>query len=138
MPLSLTHIALHCEDIAASVGFYRDWCGMNITHDRTDDGIRVVWMAEPGKENEFIIVLIGGGAPTRQKEGDFSHLGIDAGSRAAVDGIAGKAVAEGILACPVRELPPPVGYFCGIHDPDGRIVEFSHGQPIGHGEGDIN
>ena len=81
MPLSLTHIALHCEDIAASVGFYRDWCGMTITHERIDDGISVTWLAEPGKENDFIIVLIGGGNPGRQKDDDFSHLGIDAGSQ---------------------------------------------------------
>jgi hypothetical protein len=26
-----------------------------------------------------------------------------------------------------------VGYCCGVRDPDGRFVEFSHGQPLGPG-----
>ena len=132
--MTLTHIAYHCADIAASIAFYADWCGMNITHDRVDDGVRVALLAEPGRENDFIRVLIGSGNPTRPHDEDFSHLGIDVGSIAAVDAIAARAEKAGILAWPTRELPPPVGYFCGVHDPDGRIVEFSHGQPIGHQE----
>ena len=108
---------------------------MAITHDRSDDQdgtpIRVVWVAEPGKENEFIIVLISGGQPAKPAEGDISHLGFDTDGPAEVDAIAEKAGQAGILAWPARELPPPVGYFCGVYDPDGRIIEFSHGQPIG-------
>jgi catechol 2,3-dioxygenase-like lactoylglutathione lyase family enzyme len=132
MSVSLTHIALHCEDIDASVAFYRDWCSMNITHDRVDDGVRVAWLAEPGKENEFIMVLIGGGNQIHTHPEDFSHLGFDVPERSDVDIIAARAAAINILAWPARELPPPVGYFCGVADPDGRVVEFSHGQPIGY------
>ena len=88
MSVSLTHIALHCEDIEASVAFYRDWCGMNITHDRVDNGVRVVWVAEPGKENDFIIVLIGGGHPYHKHPEDFSHIGFDMPTRSDVDAIA--------------------------------------------------
>jgi catechol 2,3-dioxygenase-like lactoylglutathione lyase family enzyme len=132
MSVSLTHIALHCEDIEASVAFYRDWCGMNITHDRVDNGVRVAWVAEPGKENDFIIVLIGGGHPYHKHPEDFSHIGFDMPTRSDVDAIAARAAADDILAWPTQELPPPVGYFCGIADPDGRVVEFSNGQPIGY------
>ena len=108
---------------------------MNITLDRQDDQdgnpIRVVWMAEDGRENEFIFVLISGGSPAPLADTDVSHLGFDVEGAAAVDAIAKKAASAGILAWEPRELPPPVGYFCGLHDPDGRIVEFSCDQPIG-------
>ncbi|MCZ6873564.1 MAG: VOC family protein, partial [bacterium] len=25
------------------------------------------------------------------------------------------------------------GYYCGVRDPDGNMVEFSYGQPLGPG-----
>ena len=31
---------------------------------------------------------------------------------------------------PETDAGPIVGYYCLIHDPDGNLVEFSHGQPI--------
>ena len=42
------------------------------------------------------------------------------------------AVADGMegVWAPV-EGGPIVGYFCGVPDPDGNIVEFSHGQRLG-------
>ena len=59
MPTTLTHIALHVRDIAACIDFYTDFCGLKQVHERRDpdgDG-RVVWLAEPGREEEFIYVL---------------------------------------------------------------------------------
>ena len=32
-----------------------------------------------------------------------------------------------------RQEPYPVGYYCGLKDPDGNFVEFSYGQPLGPG-----
>ncbi|MEN3973629.1 VOC family protein [Emcibacter sp. SYSU 3D8] len=132
---SLTHIALHCEDLDASIAFYRDYCGLHISHDRADDHGRVVWMAEPGKEHQFVIVMISGGKPHQQAEGDFSHLGFAMESRKAVDAIAARAEAEGLLAWPPRDEAYPVGYYCGIRAPDGNVVEFSYDQPLGPGAG---
>jgi catechol 2,3-dioxygenase-like lactoylglutathione lyase family enzyme len=134
MTPALTHIALHVRDLDACVAFYRDFCGMRLVHERGDAGAhRVVWLAEPGKERDFIIVLVPGGPGRDQAERDYSHLGFALDSRAAVDAIAAKAAAAGCLVWPPREEPYPVGYYCGLRDPDGNFVEFSYGQPLGPG-----
>jgi catechol 2,3-dioxygenase-like lactoylglutathione lyase family enzyme len=135
MAPSLTHIALHVRDLDACAAFYRDFCGMGIVHERRDpkDGHRVVWLAEPGKERDFIIVLVPGGPGRDQSEKDYSHMGFALASRAAVDAVAAKATAAGRLMWPPREEPYPVGYYCGVRDPDGNAVEFSYGQPLGPG-----
>ena len=106
---------------------------MRLTHNRVNDGKRIVWLAEPGKESEFIIVLIPGGPGRDQGARDFSHLGFALESKEAVDAIADKARAAGILEWEPRQEPFPVGYYCGIRDPDGNFVEFSFGQPLGPG-----
>src|SRR4029434_8894872 len=54
----LTHLALHVRDLDTSIAFYRDYCGMQVVHERVTDGRRVVWLAEPGREQEFIFVLV--------------------------------------------------------------------------------
>ena len=129
----LTHIALHLRDLEASIVFYRDICGMKIVHQREDGGTRVVWMAEPGRETDFIFVLIPGGPGRDQAENDFSHLGFALESKEAVDTVAAAAERAGYLAWPPRQEPYPVGYYCGVRDPDGNFVEFSYGQPLGPG-----
>ena len=40
---------------------------------------------------------------------------------------------EGCLVWAARDEPYPVGYYCGLRDPDGNFVEFSYGQPLGPG-----
>ena len=129
----LTHIALHVRDLDKCIEFYQSFANLQLVHDRTSDGVRVVWLAEPGKESSFILVLIPGGPGRDQLPEDFSHLGFALGSREAVDQLAERAKSEGILEWPPVEEPYPVGYYCGIRDPDGNIVEFSFGQPLGPG-----
>ena len=133
MPPALTHIALHVRDLDACIAFYREFCGMTVVHERSDHGHRVVWLAEPGKETDFILVMIPGGPGRRQAEQDYSHFGFALESRAAVDAMADRAAAAGRLVWPPREEPFPVGYYCGVRDPDGNFVEFSYGQPLGPG-----
>ncbi len=133
MPPVLTHIALHVRDLDTCIAFYREFCGMTVVHERSDHGHRVVWLAEPGKENDFILVMIPGGPGRRQAEQDYSHFGFALESRDAVDAMADKAAAAGSLVWPPREEPFPVGYYCGVRDPDGNFVEFSYGQPLGPG-----
>ncbi|HEX6102541.1 MAG TPA: VOC family protein, partial [Alphaproteobacteria bacterium] len=106
---------------------------LSIVHDRTDRGTRVIWLAESDREHEFIIVLMPGGRGRQPAEGDYSHLGFALPSRAAVDAIAARAEAEGRLLGPPKQEPWPVGYYCGVVDPDGTMVEFSYGQPLGPG-----
>jgi catechol 2,3-dioxygenase-like lactoylglutathione lyase family enzyme len=130
---SLTHIALQVRDLDAAIAFYRAYCGLEIVHDRTDRSTRVVWLAESGRERDFILVLMPGGHGRTPAEGDYSHLGFALGSRAEVDSIAERAKAEGRLLWPPKQEPFPVGYYCGVVDPDGTMVEFSYGQPLGPG-----
>jgi catechol 2,3-dioxygenase-like lactoylglutathione lyase family enzyme len=131
----LTHIALHVRDLDASVRFYERHCLLRCVHRRGDPSQpgAVAWLSEAGKERDFILVLISGG-PIRRVEGnDFSHLGFALDSREAVDRTAEQARSAGCLAWPPRDEPYPVGYYCGLEDPDGNFVEFSYGQPLGPG-----
>ena len=129
----LTHIALHVRDLEPCIAFYQSYAGLRLIHDRRSDGKRVVWLSEQGKETSFILVLLPGGPGRNQDPEDFSHLGFALESRAAVDAIADRARADGILAWEPRQEPYPVGYYCGVRDPDGNFVEFSYGQPLGPG-----
>lgn len=132
----LTHLALHVRDLEACIAFYRRFAGLALVHERQDaeSGARsVVWLAEPGRETDFILVLLAGGPGRDQDAKDFSHFGYALDSREAVDRIAAEAEAAGCLAWPPREEPYPVGYYCGLSDPDGNFVEFSYGQPLGPG-----
>lgn len=131
MTVAFTHLALHVADIDASIHFYRTYCGLHIAHERETHGVRVAWLAEPGKDDEFVMVLINGGAPRPQAEDDFSHLGFALESKEAVDAIAERGADH--LAWKPRQADYPVGYFCALRDPDGRFVEFSYGQPLGPG-----
>jgi len=133
MPPVLTHIALHVRDLDACIRFYETYSGMRIVQDRISGDKRIVWMAERGREDELILVLMPGGPGRHQSSKDFSHLGFALDSRAAVDAIAEQGRAEGILEWEPREEPYPVGYYRGIKDPDGNFIEFSYGQPLGPG-----
>lgn len=132
----MTHLALHVCDLEACIAFYREFCGMRVIHERSKEGMRVVWLAEPGRENQFIFVMVPGGQRRDQAAGDYSHFGFALESRAAVDHMAEKARTAGYLAWEPREEPYPVGYYCGVRDPDGNMVEFSYGQPLGPGAKD--
>lgn len=131
--ISLTHIALHVQDLAACRDFYQDYAGMVLVHRREAKGKEVIWLAPPGRERDFILVILPGGPGRNQLAEDFSHLGFALESHAAVDAIAERARREGILEWEPKQESYPVGYYCGIRDPDGNFVEFSYGQPLGPG-----
>jgi catechol 2,3-dioxygenase-like lactoylglutathione lyase family enzyme len=130
---TLTHIALHVPDLDACIAFYRDFCGLHICHEREGKGSRIVWMAEPGKEHEFIFVLMPGGHAVQLASDDYRHFGFALNSRAEVDALAAQAAQADCLIWPARDEPYPVGYYCGVRDPAGNYVEFSYGQPLGPG-----
>ena len=133
MKTSLTHIALHVCDQEACINFYESYAGLRLIHDRHAGGKRVVWLAEQGRETTFILVLMPGGPGREQLSEDFSHLGFAVATHADVDIIADRARANGILQWEPKEEQYPVGYYCGVRDPDGNFVEFSYGQPLGPG-----
>ncbi|MBO0642099.1 VOC family protein [Pseudomonas stutzeri] len=130
---TLTHLALHVPDLDACIAFYTRFCGMRVFHERPGKGSRIVWMAEPGKEREFIFVIMPGGMDRSLAENDYSHFGFAMASREDVDAVAELARADGCLIWEPRDEPYPVGYYCGVRDPAGNYVEFSYGQPLGPG-----
>jgi catechol 2,3-dioxygenase-like lactoylglutathione lyase family enzyme len=130
---TLTHVALHVPELQPCVDFYRDFCGMQVIHERAGKGSKIVWMAEAGKEHQFIFVIMPGGTDRQLASDDYSHFGFAMASRAAVDAIAQRAAEAGCLIWAPRDEPYPVGYYCGLRDPAGNYVEFSYGQPLGPG-----
>jgi catechol 2,3-dioxygenase-like lactoylglutathione lyase family enzyme len=131
----MTHLALHVRDLDACIDFYCRYCNMQMVHERPDksgDG-RIVWLAEPDRGRDFVFVLLPGGPGRNQQDNDYSHLGFALESRAAVDAVTERARAEGCLVWAPRDEAYPVGYYCGLRDPDGNFVEFSYGQPLGPG-----
>ncbi|MDN6859713.1 VOC family protein [Pseudomonas sp. CAN2814] len=133
MRSTLTHLALHVPDLEACIAFYERFCGMRIIHQREGKGSRIVWMAEPGKEHQFIFVIMPGGEERHLASDDYSHFGFAVDSHDEVDRIAAQAKAAGCLIWAPRQEPYPVGYYCGLRDPAGNYVEFSYGQPLGPG-----
>jgi catechol 2,3-dioxygenase-like lactoylglutathione lyase family enzyme len=135
MQPTLTHVALHVRDVDACVAFYARFCSMEVVHERdgSKPGERVVWLAEPGRRRDLIFVLIPGGPGRGAGPGDFTHFGFALDSRDAVDTVAARGRDAGCLAWEPREEAYPVGYYCGLRDPDGNFVEFSFGQPLGPG-----
>ena len=134
---TLTHLALHVPDLDACIAFYARFCGMRVFHERPGKGSRIVWMAEPGKESEFIFVIMPGGADRALAANDYSHFGFAMASREEVDAVAELAREDGCLIWEPRDEPYPVGYYCGVRDPAGNYVEFSYGQPLGPGAEDM-
>ncbi|MBV1876570.1 MAG: VOC family protein [Pseudomonadales bacterium] len=133
----MTHVALHVFDLDACIDFYQSFCQMTIVHERAAGPQRIVWMAEPGRQRDFIFVIMEGGVDLKLADNDYRHFGFAAQSRAAVDEIAELADTAGCLVWPPRDEPYPVGYYCGLRDPNGNYVEFSFGQPLGPGAEDL-
>jgi catechol 2,3-dioxygenase-like lactoylglutathione lyase family enzyme len=128
---SFTHCALHVRDLDESIAFYRDYCGLEIVKQHGEGESRVAWLASPGEEKNFVLVLLGGGPQRSQDKEDMTHYGFGVASREEIDKIAARARKDGILHWEPRDYAPPTGYLCGVKDPSGYIVEFSYGQPLG-------
>lgn len=78
-----------------------------------------------GKKPTFLLVIGQGEVTSR-----MDHLGFQCDMREQVDQIAEKGRQLGILVEPPTEAGGVVGYFTMVSDPDGHLVEFTHGQPI--------
>lgn len=126
-----THVALFCRDLAASVSFYAQHVGLHEVHRRTEHGMTVAWMAEEGRDNDFVLVLLGMAPPGANGPGAVAHLGYAVDSREDVDAAARHARTAGFDVQDPVYAGPIVGYYCMVKDPDGNWVEFSHGQALG-------
>ena len=126
----LTHVALFVRDTERTVAFYQRFVGLHLVHDRTDNGTRVVWLSEQQHDPSFVIVAITAPPAAAGEPPHMAHFGYDVASRKDVDEIARRAAEEGILEQEPVDAGRVVGYMCIVRDPDGNLVEFSHGQPI--------
>lgn len=131
MAVAFTHCAMHVADLDESIAFYERYCGMSIVKEHGEGSSRVVWLASPGAEKTFVLVLLGGGPKRDQGADDMTHYGFGVASREDIDKIAAKAKDDGLLHWAPRDYAPPTGYLCGVKDPTGYIIEFSYGQPLG-------
>lgn len=131
MKPAFTHCALHVRDLDTSIDFYRDYCGLEVVKEHGEGDGRVVWLATPGEEQNFVLVLLGGGSAHDQDKDDMTHYGFGVARRDDIDAITERARQDGCLHWEPRDYAPPTGYLCGVKDPTGYIVEFSYGQPLG-------
>lgn len=126
---SWTHITFTVSDLDRSIEFYRVWCGLSVVRDRRAEGGSTVWLGTRPTTNAelplFVMVLMRGTVTSK-----LDHLGFQCESRAEVDNIAHAARTQGILAEGPHDSGGVVGYWVVIRDPDGHLVEFTHGQPL--------
>tara|TARA_Y100000996_G_C22375763_1_gene582992 strand:- start:210 stop:614 length:405 start_codon:yes stop_codon:yes gene_type:complete len=130
MPDRLTHLALPCNDLDATIKWYEKYTPLRKTHHRQDSEGAVAWLSP--QESGIVLVFI------QKKEtsepipvlSPLAHLGIAVDSTEEVDQIATRGENEGCLAWEPRQESDPVGYICALSDPDGNLVEFSYGQEI--------
>jgi catechol 2,3-dioxygenase-like lactoylglutathione lyase family enzyme len=128
--MKCTHIALQVKDVERTIAFYQRYCALRVVQDRTDE-FRVVWLGWGEDPPRFALVLLAKSYDANSQP-PFQHIGLAVDSRAEVDAIAARASADGLdVIWPPRDGGPIVGYFCGLQDPDGNIVEFSFGQRLG-------
>lgn len=128
--MKCTHIALQVRDMAKSVAFYGEYCGMRVVHERREE-TWVCWLGWGEDPPRFVIVLLERDYE-RNAQPPAQHIGMAVDSRGEVDAIYARAVAAGTPApWPPVDAGPIVGYYCGLSDPDGNLVEFSFGQRLG-------
>jgi catechol 2,3-dioxygenase-like lactoylglutathione lyase family enzyme len=130
-----THIALPVSDIDKSLAWYQRYTPLEVLNRRDDSEGSGAWLGHRDQvDKPFILVLVSfrrdldkGPQPIMTP---FAHIGIEVTSRTEVDSIAKRGDAEGCLAWPPTEMPPPIGYICALTDPDGNMIEFSYDQGV--------
>ena len=129
-----THVALPAGDLDASLAWYQRFTPLVVLDRRDDPDGQAAWLSHEGQvDHPFVLVLVmfdrDRGRP-QPMLAPFAHLGIEVPTRAEVVAVAERARAEGCLVTEPTDLPPPVGFICALSDPDGNVVEISHGQGV--------
>lgn len=128
MDIRWTHITITVSDIDRSIDFYTTFCGLSVVRDRRLEGGGTVWLGPetPSDKKPPFLLVLGQGEVTSRMD----HLGFQCELREQVDEMAERGRQLGILVEPPTYLGSVVGYFTILSDPDGHLVEFTHGQPI--------
>lgn len=133
-----THVALRVADLDATIEWYTTFTPLQLLDRRSDENGFGAWLGHPDRVEHPFVLVVAQFLPDRDPYAGtplaalapFNHLGIELPSEQAVDQIAARAEAAGCLAVAPSWLPPPVGYVCMLHDPDGNRVEFSFDQGV--------
>ena len=123
-----THITLPVGDLAGTVGFFTEVCGLSVVRDRRLEGGSTVWLGpepSPGEDPDFVLVAFQGEVTV-----PLDHFGFQCSSRDEVARIAEGARATGNLVEGPTDLGGSVGYFAVVREPSGHLVEFTFGQPL--------
>jgi|TARA_X000001036_G_scaffold419237_1_gene438838 lactoylglutathione lyase len=130
MASRLTHLALPCHDLDATIRWYEKYTPLRKTHHRQDSEGAVAWLSPA--ESEIVLVFIQKNETSEPIAvlTPLAHLGIALDSTNQVDRVAARGESDGCLAWEPRQESDPVGYICALSDPDGNLVEFSYGQEI--------
>ena len=123
-----THFTLPVSNLAGSISFFVDVCGLSVVRDRRAEGGSTVWVGPrpaSGVQPEFVVVLF---------EGDvrepLDHFGFQCESREEVTELAARARNAGTLVEGPTDIGGSVGYFAMVREPSGHLVEFTYGQPL--------
>ena len=133
-----THVALRVTDIDASIEWYTTHTPIKLLEKREDDDGYGAWLGHDDSPDKPFILVLAQFFPESDPFKDapiatlapFAHLGVEVTSRDEIDTAAERARAEGCLAMPPTEMPPPIGYICMISDPDGNMIELSYDQGV--------
>ena len=133
-----THIALRVADIDKSIDFYTEFTTLELLDKREDPDSYGAWLGHSETGDHPFILVLAQFFPDRDpfapapiaKLAPFNHIGIEMPERSDIDDLAERAAADGCLAMPATDMPPPIGYICMLNDPDGNLIEFSHDQGV--------
>jgi lactoylglutathione lyase len=123
-----THITLPFSDLATSIAFFTDVCGLAVVRDRRLEGGTTVWLGprpEAGHDPAFVLVAQQGTV----KE-PLDHFGFQCDTREEIDAIAARAKESGTLVEGPIDHGGSVGYIVVVREPSGHLVEFTFGQPL--------
>lgn len=138
----LTHVALPCSDLDATIAFYTELCNLVVVARNEDVNGRSAWLSNDKQAKDPFVIVVAEFLPevgTRfgQAPGEkvptltpFAHVGIELPAREDVDRMAAKAREMGCLQWEPKDMAEHIGYICAALDPDGNVVEFSHNQKV--------
>lgn len=127
--MSIAHVALWTRDLEAVAAFWSSFLGAGV-------GEIYESRRRPGFRSRFL--TLGDGAAIEIMEGPWvapadpegtertglAHVALSLGSEAAVDAMAARAAAEGILVAPARWTGDGF-YEAVLRDPDGNLIEIT-------------
>ena len=131
-PPRFTHNAFPTPRLDACVAFYRAFAGMRVVKRRGEPGERVYWLA-PAAADLPVFVLVekpSSGGPVADPDPLLRHLGFEVDTLDDLHDVHARLVAAGHDATAPQHIDDVVGTVTLTRDPDGRVVEFSHGQDV--------